>query len=166
MKLLDYFEELLIVLSLSTMIIINFGNVVSRYFIHASWSFSEELMVILFVYNSFFGASIAFKRGAHLGFTVLTDLLPPEFKKISVFIAGATTVILMILLAKYGMEMVQSQIMFNQKTPALGLPEWTAGLSVPLGSILIIIRVIQSTFCEMKLADYKIEASADNEEVQ
>lgn len=155
LKLLDYFEELMIVISLATMVLINFGNVISRYFIHASWAFSEELMVILFVYNSFFGASLAYKRGSHLGFTVLTDLLPVKLKKIVVITIALLTAGLMILLAKYGMEMVQSQIMFNQRTPALGLPEWFAGISVPAGSLLIILRVIQSCFNELKLLGYK-----------
>ena len=58
MKSIDMLEETFVVVSLAVMVFINFGNVLSRYFIHASWAFSEELVVILFVYNSFFAASI------------------------------------------------------------------------------------------------------------
>ncbi|MCF7936757.1 MAG: TRAP transporter small permease [Synergistales bacterium] len=151
MRLIDYLEELLVVTSLLVMVIVNFGNVISRYLIHASWSFSEEIMVILFVYNSFLGASIAYKRGAHLGFTALTDLLPVSLRRKVVVLIGMLTVALMAVLSKAGYEMVQSQMMFNQRTPALGLPEWLAGASVPLGALLIILRVIQSTIIELRL---------------
>ena len=40
MRYLDFVEELFVVVSLSVMVIINFGNVMSRYFIHSSWAFS------------------------------------------------------------------------------------------------------------------------------
>jgi C4-dicarboxylate transporter, DctQ subunit len=161
LKLLDNIEELLIVTSLATMVVINFGNVVSRYVIHASWAFSEELMVILFVYNSFLGASVAYKRGAHLGFTVLTELLPLKIQKLVIYLTGFLTITLMVILAKAGMEMVNSQFLFDQRTPALGLPEWIAGISVPLGSLLIVVRVIQSCLSEVRLLEVRT-AGGDN----
>lgn len=142
MKYLDFIEEAFVVISLAVMVIINFGNVVSRYLIHASWSFSEELVVILFVYNSFFAASLAYRKRAHLGFTFITDKMSRSNKKIAAVVSMLFTVILMSLLVKYGIEMIQSQIMFDQRTPAMGLPEWIAGISVPLGALVIIVRVI------------------------
>ncbi|MFH1154764.1 MAG: TRAP transporter small permease [Pseudomonadota bacterium] len=150
MKLLDSLEELLIVVSLLVMVAINFGNVLSRYFIHASWAFSEELMVILFVYNSFLGASVAYKRGSHLGFTVLTDVFPPKIKNLVICFTGSVTIALLLLLTWFGMEMVKNQVMFDQRTPALGWPEWIAGVSIPLGSLLIIFRVAQSCWSQIK----------------
>ncbi len=160
LKLFDYFEELLIVVSLVVMVAINFGNVVSRYFIHASWSFSEELMVILFVYNSFLGASVAYKRGAHLGFTVLTDLFSPKSKKFVAYLTCALTTTMMILLAWFGIEMVKNQAFFDQRTPALGLPEWVAGISIPLGALLIIIRVVQACKKQIKEIDRLLVSQA------
>lgn len=150
MKILDYIEELLLVIGLSLMVLINFGNVLSRYVLHASWGFSEELMVYLFVYNTFIGAAIAFKRNSHLGVSILTDRLPVKAKKIVLIISMLLTVGLMLVLTKYGLLMVQNQITYNQRTPALGMPEWVGGMVVPLGAVLIIIRVVQSTFSALK----------------
>ena len=138
------------------MVAINFGNVVSRYFIHASWAFSEELMVILFVYNSFLGASVAYKRNAHLGFTVLTDLFSPGSKKKVACLTCILTSTLMLLLAWFGMEMVKNQMIFDQRTPALGMPEWVAGVSIPLGATLIIFRVVQSYRSQIKEIDQSL----------
>lgn len=148
MKIIDYIEESLISLSLIVMVAINFGNVLSRYIFHASWSFSEEMMVILFVYNSFLAASLAYRRGAHLGFTMLTDTLHGSSKKAVVVFSTVLTLVLMALLAWYGAEMVGGQMEYNQRTPALGLPESLAGMSVPLGALLISFRVIQTSIRE------------------
>ncbi len=149
MKVLDYLEEGLLALSLAVMVAINFGNVLSRYVLHASWSFSEELMVILFVYNSFLGGALAYRRGAHMGFTVLTDALPGNMKKAVVVVSTVLSLSLMGLLAFYGAEMVSSQIEYGQRTPALGLPEALAGMAVPLGALLISFRICQACFVEL-----------------
>ncbi len=153
MKLLDYLEELLLVIGLALMVAINFGNVLSRYIIHASWSFSEELLVYIFVYNSFIGASIAFKRNVHLGVTILTDRLPVKAKKVVIVFSMLLTVGLMVALTGYGLMMVHNQMIFNQKTPSLGMPEWIGGMAVPLGALLIIIRVVQRTWVELRFID-------------
>lgn len=150
MKILDYIEELLLVVGLSLMVIINFGNVISRYIIHASWAFSEELMVYLFVYNSFIGASVAFKRNSHLGVTLLIDKLPLNGKRIMIILSMILIIGLMGILTYYSLLMVQNQIIYDQRTPALGMPEWIAGMAAPLGAILIIIRVIQRTLITLK----------------
>lgn len=153
MKALDYLEEGLIALSLAVMVVINFGNVLSRYVLHASWSFSEELMVILFVYNSFLGAALAYRRGAHMGFTILTDSLGCRAKRSLVLGTTILTLGLMALLAAYGAEMVQGQMEYGQRTPALGLPEALAGMAVPLGALLISFRVIQACVREFSRSD-------------
>jgi C4-dicarboxylate transporter DctQ subunit len=153
MKILDFLEEILLVAGLVLMVGINFGNVVSRYIIHASWAFSEELMVYIFVYNSFIGAAVAFKRHAHLGVSILTDRLSGLAKKAAIVLSMLSTVGLMSALTYYGLLMVNNQIVYNQKTPSLGMPEWLGGMAVPLGAILIIVRVLQCTWIELRAVE-------------
>jgi TRAP-type C4-dicarboxylate transport system, small permease component len=75
-------------------------------------------MVILFVYNSFLGAALAYRRGAHMGFTILTDSLGGRARKAIVVITTALTLALMALLANYGWEMVRGQMEYGQRTRA------------------------------------------------
>jgi len=149
MKLFDRIEETLIAVSLLVMVLINFGNVLSRYILHASWSFSEELMVFLFVYNSFFAAALACRKKAHLGFTMLTDIVHGAPQKILAILSTIISLALMVLLAVYGTKMVLGQIEYNQRTPALGLPEAFAGMAVPLGSLLVGFRILQAGILEI-----------------
>jgi TRAP-type C4-dicarboxylate transport system permease small subunit len=137
-------------ISLTIMVLINFGNVLSRYFIHASWAFTEELLVILFVWNTMLASAVAFKHKAHLGLSVLTDLFPEKFQKVVVIFGAVLTVGLMAILARYGIDMVANQIKYNQKTPAMNLPEWIASISISVGALIIILRVIETTIMTLK----------------
>ncbi len=154
-KVINNFEEYFLAISLVIMVSINFGNVLSRYFIHASWAFTEELLVILFVWNTMLASAVAFKHGAHLGLSVVTDLFPEKFQKYVVIFGAALTIGLMALLARYGVDMVANQIKYNQRTAAMDLPEWIASISITFGSLVIILRVIQATV--MNLRDKKIK---------
>lgn len=132
------------------MVVINFGNVLSRYFLQASWSFTEEILIILFVWNSMLASAIAFKHGAHLGLSVLTDLLPEKMQKYVVILGALATTLLMVILVIHGMDMVKTQMLYKQITPVLGMPEWISGISIPIGAMFIIVRVIQRSYMVIK----------------
>lgn len=155
LKHLNRIEEYFLGISLAIMVVINFGNVLSRYFLHASWSFTEEILIILFVYNSLLGSAVAFKYGAHIGLSVLTDLFPEKLKKCVVIVSALLTISLMLILMKYGVEMVMTQKMYGQITPVLGMPEWISGLAIPIGAILIIFRIIQRSYLFIKGREMK-----------
>ncbi len=142
-------EELLLAISLFVMVIINFLNVISRYFIHASISFTEELLMLLFIWNTMLASALAFKLKAHLGLSALTDLFPQKFQKYVVILTTGTTIILMAGLTKFGMDMIQNQIKFNVKTAVLEIPEPILSLAIPCGALLIIIRVIEAGYKEI-----------------
>ncbi len=162
-KVINNFEEYFLAVSLVIMVAINFGNVLSRYFIHTSWAFTEELLVILFVWNTMLASAMAFKHGAHLGLSVLTDLFPDRFQKYVVIFGAVLTIGLMALLARYGVDMVANQIKYNQKTPAMDLPEWIASLSITFGAIVIIFRVVQATVLDLRQKKIKMQLKEGGE---
>lgn len=126
-----------LVLSLAIMATLNFSNVISRYVIHASISFTEELTTNLFVYNTFFGAALGARRGAHLGLTILSELVDQKFSKWIIVLSSFTSSALFFVLVYFGYGMVKSQMKFGQTTAALGLPEWWFGLAIPTGAFVI-----------------------------
>ncbi|MCR4441850.1 MAG: TRAP transporter small permease [Peptococcaceae bacterium] len=153
MKIIDYLEEILIVVFLLVMTVITFSNVVSRYVLHASWSFTEEITTNFFVWASFLGAAVAVKRKGHLGLSYLTDFLPPRLQKAAALFAVVVSVTIFVILLKYGIDMVISQYKMGQTTPALGLPEWTFGISVPIGAVFLLIRFVELGYRELKGGD-------------
>jgi len=69
-------------------LVITFLNVVSRYLIHASFSFTEELTSVIFVLISLLGASIATKNVGHFALDLLTNYMPPKAKAICKVLSG------------------------------------------------------------------------------
>ncbi|MGI5963944.1 MAG: TRAP transporter small permease [Lawsonibacter sp.] len=134
--------EIIGVLGLLVMLIVAFGNVLSRYLLPVSWAFTEELTCGLFILVSMLGAALAVKDGKAMGISLLTDLLPQRFQKYITILQGIFTGIFGYLLLRYGIEMVESEIKLNMKTAALGWPEAVFGSFVPIGGVALLIASI------------------------
>lgn len=149
-KLLNNVEEYIMVATLIAMSILNFANVVSRYFLHFSISFTEEVLMILFLWCSMFGIVAGFKRGLHLGFSMLTDRISGKTKIGIITLTTFITCALMAIIAYSATLMIQSEIVYNQTTPVLKIPEIYATISIPLGCFLSIIRILTRLWEEIK----------------
>lgn len=142
-KVLDHLEEIILVIALSVMTLITFGNVVSRKLLHFSWAFAEELTVILFIFSSLVGAAVAAKRGSLIGLTLLYDLIPKKYRKVFFVVLLISALFFTAIIFYFGIEMVRSEYRSAMTTPAMGLPEWVFGLSIPIGSLFLGIRLVQ-----------------------
>lgn len=149
-KILDYFEETLIILMMSYMAIMNFLNVVFRYCFANSFSFTEELTVTVFVWVSMLGVAAGFKRYAHLGMSFLVDLFYGKTKALLALFGVICSLIFMSLVFYYGIVMVQGQIAMGSTTPVLRMPQAVQGLSMPVCAVFVIIRIIQAGYLQVK----------------
>ena len=150
MKILDYFEEILLFIAFLAITVITFLNVVSRNFAGASLAFTEEITINLLVLITFLGSAIGVRKYAHLGFTLIFDKGNKAVRIFIVFFTGLVGLLLFGVLTWYGWEMVSFQKLMNQKTPALGMPQWILSLSLPLGALMCFIRTIQAIIEEAK----------------
>lgn len=152
---LDRIEEYLAATLLAITVIVNFVNVVGRYFLQASFGPSEEIMVNAFVWSSFLGMAAGVRRGAHLGLTFLVDALPPRLRGLVTVITSLLGAAFMAFLLKEGIAAVQLVIQAQQTSPALGLPEWVYSMSVPAGATLMGIRFVQAAWLAL-LGRYRL----------
>ena len=148
---LTYIEYSLAFLSLATMAIIAFTNVLSRFFLNYSLAFTEEITVNLFVLLTFIGASIGVKRGAHLGFSGIYDATRGQLKVFITVIISLLLIVFFTTLVYFGTEMVLHQMERNRMTPALGWPQWIFTSMMPLGALLCIFRTIESSIQTIKV---------------
>lgn len=143
-RIFDAIEEWFLAISLGAMLILNFANVLSRYFLNLSMSFTEEITTNLFVWSCFVGAAAAAKRGAHLGLSLFTDMLSARNQRWVAVIVTAMSLTMFAVIIWTSLNMVQSQMASRQTTPALGLPEWTMGIAVPVGAAFCFVRFAQA----------------------
>lgn len=142
-KIFSYAEKGIIIVLLTFMTIMNFVNVMSRYLLAQSMSFSEELILIAFIWVSMLGTAAAYRKGAHLGMGLITEYLPASFLPWFTLFGTACSVGLISTLFVYGIDLIRSQIMLNATTPALALPAWVESSAIPVGCVFMLVRVLQ-----------------------
>jgi TRAP-type C4-dicarboxylate transport system permease small subunit len=158
-KAFDYFEETLIVAGIAFMTVMNFINVVSRYCFSNSFSFTEEITIMVFVWVSMLGIAAGFKRMSHLGMSYFVEKMPANMQAPMMWLSILCSLALVLTMIVKGVEMVQGQIMLGAKTPALQLPLATQGLAIPVGGVFIAIRILTSGWAQQKAISKTREAS-------
>ena len=68
-------ENCILVVSTLLILVLTVGNVFSRKVIHRSWSFTEELVVAVFVLITLMAAALACREGELVNLSLVTDRL-------------------------------------------------------------------------------------------
>ena len=118
-------EKIVLVISTLLILVLTVGNVFSRKVIHRSWSFTEELVVAVFVLITLLAAALACReKGGLVSLTLVTDRLSA-------------------ILFKYGMDKVLTQLANGKRTFVLNWPEWIFWSFVPIGAGCMILHFIE-----------------------
>ena len=115
----------------------------SRKVIHRSWSFTEELVVAVFVLITLLAAALSCREGGLVSLTLVTDRLPKKLKKPSVILITVLSIIFSVILFKYGMDKVLTQLANGKRTFVLNWPEWIFWSFVPIGAGCMILHFIE-----------------------
>nr|WP_325194007.1 TRAP transporter small permease [uncultured Oscillibacter sp.] len=164
LKVLDWIEEIICVLCTIVMTVLVFANVISRYLLHSSLSFSEEITTYLFVLLSMMGTAIAAKRRAHLGLSIITDAVGPKAHKALMVIGFGIATVFSAALFYYGILMVVNQYNLGMQTSAMQWPEWIYATFIPFGAFFITIRFAQALAQELKAPSEEKEKIEEGKE--
>ncbi len=146
-----HFEEALCAVLFAIMAIIAFVNVISRYLLKYSLAFTEEILISFFVWLTLLGTAIAFRQGAHLGFSFITDRLPGKIQKLLLWISALLGVILFSCLIYFSIFQLKEEIAMNITSSGIGIPQWWYTIGMPVWSILVIIRIVQGAYRASKM---------------
>lgn len=136
-------EKLILAASTLLILVLTVGNVFSRKVIHRSWSFTEELVVAVFVLITLMAAALACREGELVSLTLVTDRLPKKTKKPMVILVTVLSVVFTVILFRYGMDKVLTQLANGKRTYVLNWPEWIFWSFVPVGSVCMILHFIE-----------------------
>lgn len=143
MDALAFVEKLILAASTLLILVLTVGNVFSRKVIHQSWSFTEELVVAVFVLITLMAAALACREGELVSLTLLTDRLPKSLKKPSVILITVLSIIFTGILFYYGMDKVITQMANGKRTFVLNWPEWIFWSFVPIGAGCMILHFLE-----------------------
>ena len=142
-KFLNSFEDGICAIILLVMLILTFVNVIARYVLLASLPFIEELTCVGLMVLSILGAATATKRGAHLGLSVITDLLPKAAQNIIALICDLLSAAFCAAIVVLGYQYVQNQFANNVLSMGMSWPVWLYGIWLPIGAAVLFIRQVQ-----------------------
>ena len=143
-KVLNNFEEYIVVPLVGVMVAVVILQVVFRYIVKGSLPWSEELSRYLMVWITFVGASIGVKRGAHVGIEALVLVLPPKTQTIAKYVGIIISIIFCIVVLGASLGILKRQIVSHQISPAMRIPMWWAYAAIPAGTFLMTVRFIQT----------------------
>ncbi len=143
MNMLAAVEKIVLDLSILLILVLTVGNVFSRKVIHQSWSFTEELVVAVFVLITLLAAALACREGELVNLTILTDRLPKKIRKGCLLLSTVLSVLFTAVLFKYGLDKVITQLENGKRTFVLNWPEWIFWSFVPIGAACMILHFIE-----------------------
>ncbi|AZO93365.1 TRAP transporter small permease [Halocella sp. SP3-1] len=138
-----YFTELInLIISLLfiAMFIVIIIGVWKRYVINNPWFGAEEAARYLMVYLVFIGICSAYNKNRHPSLTFVINRFSPAFRRVWFIIIDLIIFVLLIYMFKYGME--KTVMAVYSKTPALRLPFNWIFISIPIGSVLMMIQLV------------------------
>lgn len=162
-KYYDKAEEIILVISLAVTVIIITLQIVFRYFLNASLSWSEELTRYIFIWQIWLGTSYGMRDDKHLKVTVLSDHSGERGKKILGMIADLILLAFGIFLIFNGSKIVAQ--LFDRQTlsTVLRVPMYLIYASLPFSNLMVVVRLAGRAIDSIRQAAGK--APAVKEEV-
>jgi len=119
-------------------------QVLSRYILNSPSSWSEELAIILLIWVSLLGASVAFVRKSHLGVDFFVNKMSPGNRQRSELVVHLVVAFFAVSVLLFGgSRIVYLTLLYGQRTPALGIKMGLVYLALPLSGFFILIFSIE-----------------------
>ena len=114
-------------------------QVISRYLLGDPASYTEEIARFLLIWIGILGAALAYRKRAHLGFSLLVDKLVGHNKKVALtLIASVVILFCAIVMVNGGALLVYLTWSLNQISASLGIKIGYIYSVLPLSGLLII----------------------------
>jgi TRAP-type C4-dicarboxylate transport system permease small subunit len=127
-------------------VLLNFANVIARYFFSASLYWAEEVMLFLMVGCVFLGRGVVAWSGRQIKMDVVVSMMPPKAREALdvfselVFIAVAITIVV------FAWPVIHDLFDFDQRSQSAEIPLYIPQALIPIGlgimAILVSVRLI------------------------
>jgi len=132
----------LAVIFLSLSVVLNFANIIGRYFFSVSISWAEEIMLFLMVGCVFFGSCAVAWQGRQIRMDVVVAMLPPKIREALDALAELTFIAAAIAVTYFAWPVIQQLAEFDERSQAANFPLVIPQAMVPLGFTLMALLVV------------------------
>jgi len=141
--------ETVLCLLLVATVVVTFSQVVTRYFLHVSLSWSEEVARFLFVWIATLGAAYGFKTKAHFAIVFLVNRFSRRWQRLVgtlVVIAAAIFLIVFVLESLY----LIIAISIDQRAPVTQMTMVVPHSAAPVGGTLMLYYLIKNWWSDLR----------------
>jgi TRAP-type C4-dicarboxylate transport system permease small subunit len=138
-----WFEEIIASFLLALTLIVLFLGIVYRYALNDPLTWTEELARFCSTWIIFLGAAACFKHRSHIGIDVVVRLLPPALQRGTALLVNWLMMAILAVLVVRGFQYTSKS--FVMHTTVLQIPVGLWNAAVPVGSLFMIIRLLQLT---------------------
>jgi len=141
-KAIQWGSEIVVTYLMMAMSLIVFVEVISRYFLHFSLTWSSELARFLLMWVVFIGASLALKRGELVSIMFFANLFPPTLTRL--INIGLHVLIFFFLFTGlwHGGIFLRFLVESGQISPGLRIPMWWLYSSFSIGFLLMMLHTL------------------------
>jgi len=139
----ERFEEIIGVIVLAVVVSLIFVGVMMRLLFKSGLPWQEELSRILYVLVVYLGASYGMRNNEHIRINIISNLLPTRARKVLRVITDIIWTGFNITVIIMAMQVYQKMQRFLGESAVLKIPLHVVFLIVPLGFVLLTLRLIQ-----------------------
>lgn len=146
-KVISHIINIVIVISLTVIVLLVFGNTFLRYVFNSGISGSVEITRYLFIWIVFLGSILALRNKKHIAMELPYDKFPHLLKKIIFIIGRLLMLFLVILIFEGGYNITKLNL--GSVSPSMGVPlilVYSSLMVVSLGMALIILIELYQAF--------------------
>lgn len=129
-----------IILMFGVMAVVIIAQVIYRFVLKASLSWSEELARYLMVWITFLGAGVAVRTKGLIAVEAIVNLLPPAVKKIVYYLVTLLSIGLIVIMICFGAKM--TGFVVNQLSAAMQISMAWAYSAVPVGAVVMLMNTV------------------------
>lgn len=148
----DHLEEVFLVILMSLATIVVAAQVFTRFVTKTPLPWSEELARYMFLWLVWVGAAYATKERKHIRIDVLTNKLPQLGQKVCLILTTIIWILFVIFMAYISLSLTSSVAAGGQTGTGSGIPMWIPYASIPTGMILMLFRLLQNCYFDLRAA--------------
>jgi len=126
---------------LALSVVVNFANIIGRYFFSYSITWAEEIMLFLMVGCVFTGCCAVAWEGRQIRMDVIVSLMPDPFRKLLALLSELLLLVAAALVAIFSWPVIEQLAEFDERSAAADFPMVVPQIMIPIGYTLMAIMV-------------------------